>query len=76
MTGELRIGNEGVTEGQEQSFDPDEMGRKWSGGDLRTLRKFINCSHHGDSVHSLLVANRVLGPNSHVSTLNLWSRIC
>ena len=60
----LHLGNEGVTDGQDQSFDPDEMGRKWSGGDLRTLRQFINYSHHGGSVHCLLVANRVLGPNS------------
>lgn len=36
MTGELCIENEGVAEGQDQSFDPDEMGRKWSGRDLRT----------------------------------------
>ena len=61
MTGELHIENEGVTEGQDQSFDPDEMGRKWRGGGLRTLRKFINYSHHGGSVHNLLVVNRVLG---------------
>ena len=76
MTGELRIENEGVAERQDQSFDPDEMGRKWNGRGLRTLGKFVNCSHHGGSVHSLLAANRVLGPSSHVSILKLWSRIC
>lgn len=76
MTGELHIGNEGVAEGQDQSFDPDEMGRKWNRRGLRTLRKCVNCSHHGGSVHSLLAANRMLGPNSCVSILKLWSRIC